>query len=109
MERAFRAVPNGTIRLTAATVAGAAPLLANLPNGGGCQIRMWNRGSVPVMVEFGAKADMALPVAPGAAGGAQSVPPGAIEVQTLQQTQRHVAVATLSGAPDIEITVGDGI
>ena len=109
MERAFRAVPNGTIRLTAATVAGAAPQLANLPTGGGCQVRMWNRGSVPVMVEFDSKADMALPVAPGASGGAQSVPAGAVEVQSLQRGQRHVAVAVLTGTPDIEFTVGDGV
>ena len=108
---AFRAVPNSTLRLNAATVLGAAPTLANLPAGSGTQVRIYNRGSVPVSIEFGAKADMALPVLPvaGGAPGAQSIPPGAVEVQTLQQGQRHVAIAVASGAPDIEITTGSGI
>lgn len=108
---AFRATPNGTIRLNAATVLGAAPTLASLPVGGGTQVRIWNRGSVPVAIEFGAKSDMPLPVLPvaGGAAGAQSIPPGAVEVQTLQQGQRHVAIAVASGTPDVEFTTGLGI
>ncbi|MCJ2107860.1 hypothetical protein MKK70_21265 [Methylobacterium sp. E-041] len=110
MEHAFRAVPNGTIRLQAATVAGAAPLLAGFPAGGGCQVRIWNRGSVPVSIEFGGKVDMPLPVAPtSSTGGAQRIPPGAVEVQTLQTNQRHVAVLAASGTPDVEVTVGGGL
>lgn len=107
---AFRAVPNSTIRLSAATVLGAAPTLAGLPSGSGTQVRIWNRGSVPVAIEFGSKSDMPLPLLPvaGGAPGAQSIPVGAVEFQTLQQGQRHVAVAVASGTPDIEITVGSG-
>ncbi|MCJ2129227.1 hypothetical protein [Methylobacterium sp. E-045] len=108
--KAFRAVPNGTIRLQANTAAGAAPLLAGFPAGSGNQVRMWNRGSVAVSVEFGAHITMPLPVAPaGGAPGAQSLPPGAVEVQSLQSDQRHVAILVTSGAPDIEFTIGEGI
>ncbi|MCC0807518.1 hypothetical protein FPV16_14980 [Methylobacterium sp. W2] len=108
--KAFRAVPNGTIRLQANTVLNAAPTLAGFPAGGGVQVRMWNRGSVAVSVEFGAHANMPLPVAPaGGAPGAQSLPPGAVEVQSLQSDQRHVAILVASGAPDVEFTIGEGL
>lgn len=109
MERAFRAVPGGTIRVQANTAQGAAPLLAGFGAGGGCQVRMWNRGTVPVSVEFGPSLNMTLPAAAGALGGSQSIPPGAVEVQTLQTNQRHVAVLAASGTPDVEFTIGEGI
>lgn len=99
----FRATPFSTLRLSANTVAGAAPLLPNLPHGSGTQVRLWNRGTVPARIEFGNKAAMALPDATSMA-----LPAGAVEIRTLQQGERFAAVLGDGGAPDVEITVGFG-
>jgi hypothetical protein len=99
----FRPTPFSTLRLNANTAAGAAPTLLNLPHGTGSQVRLWNRGTVPARVEFGNKATMDLPTA-----ASMALPAGAVEVRTIQQTERTVAVLGDGGAPDVEITVGVG-
>lgn len=99
----FRPTPFSTSRLNANTAAGAAPGLPNLSHGSGCQVRMWNRGTVPVRIEFGGKTTMDLPTS-----GSAAIPVGAVEVWTLQQAERFVAVLGDGGAPDIELTVGAG-
>ncbi|MEN3208638.1 hypothetical protein PUR23_01150 [Methylorubrum populi] len=99
----FRATPFSTLRLSANTIAGAAPSLPNLPHGSGTQVRLWNRGTVAARVEFGSKAAMALPDATSMA-----LPAGAVEIRTLQQGERFAAVLGDGGAPDVEITVGFG-
>lgn len=99
----FRATPFSTLRLSANTIAGAAPSLPNLPHGSGTQVRLWNRGTVAARIEFGNKAAMALPDATSMA-----LPAGAVEIRTLQQGERFAAVLGDGGAPDVEITVGGG-
>lgn len=99
----FRPTPFSTVRLNANTVAGAAVTPPNLPHGGGTQVRLWNRGTVPARVEFGSKIDMAVPTA-----ASMALPAGAVEIRTLQQGERFVAVLGDGGAPDVEITVGCG-
>lgn len=99
----FRPTPFSTARFNANTVAGAATTLPNLPHGGGTQVRLWNRGTVPARVEFGNKVAMDLPTA-----ASMALPAGAVEIRTLQQGERFVAVLGDGGAPDVEITVGAG-
>lgn len=99
----FRPTPFSTARLNANTVAGAAPGVPNLPHGSGCQVRLWNRGTVPARVEFGNKETMDLPTA-----SSMALPAGAVEIRTIQQSERFVAVLGDGGAPDVEITVGSG-
>lgn len=99
----FHPTPFSTIRLNANTAAGAASLLANLPHGGGTQVRLWNRGTVAARIEFGSKLDMAVPTS-----ASMALPAGAVEIRTLQQGERFVAVLGDGGAPDVEITVGGG-
>lgn len=99
----FRPTPFGTLRLNANTGAGAATPLASLPHGGGCQVRLWNRGTVPARIEFGNKATMALPDTTSMA-----LPAGAVEIRTVQPGERFAAILGDGGAPDVEITVGSG-
>lgn len=99
----FRPTPFSTLRLSANTALNAAPTLPNLPHGGGTQVRLWNRGTVAARIEFGTKATMALPDATSMA-----LPAGAVEIRTLQQGERFVAVLGDGAAPDVEITVGGG-
>jgi len=99
----FRPTPFSTARFSTNTVAGGATTLPNLPHGGGTQVRLWNRGTVPARIEFGTKAAMALPDATSMA-----LPAGAVEIRTLQQGERFAAVLGDGGAPDVEITVGFG-
>lgn len=99
----FRPTPFGTLRVNANTAAGAASALAALPHGGGCQVRLWNRGNVPARVEFGSKVTMDLPTA-----ASMALPAGAVEIRTVQTGERFAAVLGDGGAPDVEITVGAG-
>lgn len=99
----FRPTPFSTARFNANTAAGGATTLPNLPHGGGTQVRLWNRGTVAARVEFGNKAAMDLPTT-----ASMALPAGAVEIRTLQQGERFVAVLGDGGAPDVEITVGGG-
>lgn len=99
----FRPTPFATLRLSANTAANGAQVLPNLPHGGGTQVRIWNRGNVAVRIEFGGKATMDLPSAASVA-----IPAGAVEIHTLQTGQRFAAVLGDGGAPDVELTVGEG-
>ncbi|GAA0267280.1 hypothetical protein LNAOJCKE_2994 [Methylorubrum aminovorans] len=103
MIQPFRPTPFSTLRLNANTVAGSAVMPPNLPHGSGTQVRLWNRGTVPARVEFGNKAAMDLPTV-----ASMALPAGAVEIRTIQQTERFVAVLGEGGAPDVEITVGGG-
>jgi len=99
----FRPTPFSTLRVSANTAAGAAASPPNLPHGSGSQVRLWNRGTVPARIEFGNKATMDLPTA-----ASMALPAGAVEIRSIQQTERFVAVLGDGGAPDVEITVGAG-
>ncbi|GLS44372.1 hypothetical protein [Methylobacterium brachythecii] len=100
----FRADPFATFRFTAAGAGVALPL----PHGRGSQVRIRNRGTVDVSIEFGDKATVQAVIPAAGTPGSQGFAPGAVEFQTLQQNQRFVSFAVASGAPDVEITVGTG-
>ena len=105
MYQPFRPAPGSTIRITASTGATPAPLVG-LPAGGGGQARVRNRGSVEAYVEFGGTTVTA--AVPGATGGSMGIAAGGVEVFTVQQTERHIAVAVESGTPSVEVTCGSG-
>ena len=102
----FRPNAAATLRLSAVTGPGAAGRLAGAPAGGGCQVRVRNRGAGEVFVQFG-KADVVASV-PGASGGSAGIAAGAVEYWTLQQTEHFVALAVETGTPSVEITTGNG-
>lgn len=109
MSDPFRANPGSTLRIAAATGAGASPKLPGFPEGGGCQVRVRNRGTVEAFIEFGNKPTVAAAAAvAGGASGSLGLAPGAVEVWSLDFTQRFVAVAVETGTPAIEITAGFG-
>lgn len=102
----FRPNAAATIRLSAVTGAGAAVRVAGAPAGGGCQVRVRNRGTGEVYVQFG-KADVVATV-PGPGAGSAGIAAGAVEYWTVQQSEHFVAIAVESGTPAIEITTGTG-
>ncbi|KQP64046.1 hypothetical protein ASF41_22065 [Methylobacterium sp. Leaf111] len=102
----FRPNAAATLRLSAVTVAGTAVRLAGAPSGSGCQVRVRNRGTVEVFIQFG-KADVVAAI-PGASGGSAGIAPGAVEYWTIQQSEHFVALAVESGTPSVEITTGVG-
>jgi len=102
----FRPNAAATLRIGAVTAAGTAIRLAGLPAGGGCQVRVRNRGTGEIFVQFG-KADVVATI-PGAVPGSAGIAPGAVEYWTLQDSEHFVALAVESGTPSVEITTGNG-
>ena len=109
-ETPFRATPRSTLRLTAATAAGGSPRLEGLAVGGGCSVRIRNRGTGDVAVEFGARPDVQAVPPTATVLGSQTFGPGAVEFQSIQDEQRFVSVALASstGTVDVEFTCGQG-
>lgn len=105
-DQPFRPNAAATLRIGAVTAPGAAIRLAGAPAGGGCQVRVRNRGAGEVYVQFG-KADV-VAIVPGATPGSAGIAAGAVEYWTVQQSEHFVAVAVESGTPLIEVTTGTG-
>jgi hypothetical protein len=96
-------------RLSTAIInaAGSTDLASIMPHGSGCQLRVRNAGAVDVYVEFGSAGVTAAAPSVGVPGS-MGIAAGAVEVFTLQQTERWIAVAVASGSPLVEVTVGVG-
>lgn len=92
---------------------GATDFSAIMPHGGPCQVRVRNTGSVDVYVEVGPAGVVAAPPVAGAGSalgtpGSMGIVAGGVEVFSLQQTERWIAIAVASGSPLVEVTVGVG-
>jgi hypothetical protein len=101
-ERPILVRPNTTVSITV----GVASAATKLPEGGGRNVLLINRGAVDIAYNFGSSAaTVALPTA--TAGGA-IVPPGACMTVTTPEGSTHIATISGTAAQTLYVTTGDG-
>lgn len=100
----FRANNAGTVNLAVTTSTGRVQVFTTTPDvtSEPC-IRLYNAGAATVFVEFGTVAVNAA-VATGF-----PLPPGAVEVFRVDNTQTYVAAITASGSATLYATPGYGV
>jgi hypothetical protein len=103
---AFRPVPGATVALACSTSSSNVQAQAGSPGAFSRHYRIYNSGSVPVFIEFGASnAVAAVAPTPGTPGG-MAIGPG--QAQVFAAVLDWVAGVTASGTATLYITPGEG-
>lgn len=104
--KVFRAVPAGTVNLSATTSSSRVQVLTNtiIQNTNGTHIiRVYNAGSVAVFIEFGNSTVTASTTAD------TPIAPGSVESFHVFPYETHVAAITASGSATVYFSPGEGL